>query len=267
VTFLYLTIAVLCLALAFVWRWRARHKQDVSQGQDQWILMMFPEDRSHALGKDVAAFLRRMRFDMRFLGDTGLDAGTALRKLRPSLVIAHQPTFGDEISVLEQDSSIVASTPILYLDAYVIKGGSRLRSSLPPTAKASQIASTAIDLLNSRPGSKELSRREIVELEIEPGNVLEFLHFLHTMEKTGKIEIRTHQITGTAWMQNGRIVHAAVGRLEGLDALHSILDFVQGTITFAPGVAPIHRTIKDGAMSVLAEYARQRDELAKASRN
>lgn len=265
---LYLTIAVaLCAVLAVALRWRFRRKQEISQGQDQWILMLFPGDRSHALGKDVASFLKRMRFEMRFLSDTGLDAGTALSKLRPSLVIAHQPTFGDEISLWEQESSIVASTPILYLDAYVIKGGSRLRASLPSSAKPNQIASTAIDLLNSRPGAKELSRREIVELEIEPGNVMEFLHFLHTMQKTGKIEIRTHQITGTAWMEDGRIVHAAVGRLEGIDALHSILDFVQGTITFAPGIAPIHRTIKDGAMSVLAEYARQRDELAKASRN
>lgn len=265
---------LLLLAAAGIWLVRKRRRDaDGDAGeertqQEQWILLLFPGERTSPLAKEITAFIGgRMGFKLRHLGDLGGKIESALRRYRPSLVLAHQPTFGDEIASLEQESSVVASIPILYLDAHVIRAGSTLRASLPRNARMELIASAVVDLLNRRPGPKELSRRELVQVEIEPGNVMEFLHFLHTMQKSGKIEIRTRAITGTAWMLDGRIVHAAVGNLEGLDALHSVLDFVHGTITFAPGGAPQRQTIRDGAMSVLAEYARHRDELAKASRN
>jgi len=232
-----------------------------------WILILVPGDLDDPTGRQVAKFLARMKFQVRFLSETGLDLSRALRNLRPSLIIAHQPMFGGAIERLEEEDSALSSTPILFLETSIQKGRSQMRAHLQANAKISAIASLAIELLNRRPGPKELSRRNQVQLEIAPGKVMEFIHFLHTMEKTGKIEICTRQVSGWAWMEKGRIVHASVGRLEGLDALHNMLDFVQGSITFSPGTAPTRRTIQDGAMAVLAEYARQRDELAKASGN
>jgi hypothetical protein len=260
-----LTFAVLGVPLLALW---LRKRLKSQAGDDaSWVLLLVPGDSDDAQGRQIARFLGRMKFQVRHLSETGMELSNALRNLRPSLIIAHQPMFGDAIERLEQEDSALSSTPVLYLDTSVQKGRSELRAYLPAQAKPSRVASLAIDLLNRRPGPRELSRREAVQLEIAPGKVMEFIHFLHTMEKSGKVEIRTRQVSGWAWLEKGRIVHAAVGQLEGLDALHSMLDFVQGTMTFSPGVAPARRNIRDGAMAVLAEYARQRDELAKASGN
>jgi hypothetical protein len=258
----------IALFLILVVLYRIRNRNRTQEGDDPlWILLLVPGDQDDQQGRLIVRFLARMRFQVRFLSETGLDLSRALRNLRPSLIIANQPAYGDAIERLEQEDSTLASTPVLYLDTSVQKGRSVLRAHVPAGAKPALIASRAIELLNSRPTPKELSRRDVVQQEIVPGKVMEFIHFLHTMEKSGKIEIRTRQISGWAWMEKGRIVHASVGRMEGIGALHNMLDFVQGIITFSPGVAPVRRTIQDGAMAVLAEYARQRDELAKASGN
>jgi hypothetical protein len=261
-------ILTIALFLALVLLYRLKQRKEHQDAEDPlWILLLVPGDLDDPQGRLVARFLARMRFQTRFLSETGADLSRALHSLRPSLIIANQPVYGDAIERLEQEDSSLASTPILYLDTSVQKGRSALRAHVQPGAKPALIASRAVELLNSKPGPKELSRREVVQQEIAPGKVMEFIHFLHTMGKSGKIEIRTRQVSGWAWMENGRIVHASVGRLEGINALHNMLDFVQGVITFSPGVAPTRRTIQDGAMTVLAEYARQRDELAKASGN
>ena len=262
---LVLIVCLGCAAVVGLVFWIRRQKT-LSDGDDkEWILLLFPGGASDPYGKTVVKTLRHMHFEARHLSETGLDITAALTRLHPSLIIAHQPSYGDIISRQEEDDSSLASTPVLYLETRLVKGHSNLRVQLPPGAKASQIGGAVLDLLGRRPTLHELSRRDNVQLEIESGKVMEFLHFLHTMEKTGKIEIRTRQITGVLWMEKGGIVHAVVGRLEGLEALHNMLDFVQGTLVFTPGLMPTRRTILDGAMSVLAEYARRRDELAKAS--
>jgi hypothetical protein len=263
-------VFIICLvlaALAGAVFWMRRPKT-LNDGDDkEWSLLLFPGGADDPQGKSVAKTLHRMRFEARHLSETGLEVAAALTRLRPALIIAHQPSYGDVISRLEEEDSALASTPVLFLETRLVKGHSNLRVQLPPGAKPSQIGGAVLDLLGRRPTSRELSRRGNVQMEIEAGKVMEFLHFLHSMEKTGKIEIRTRQITGVLWMEKGGIVHAVVGRLEGLAALHSMLDFVQGTMVFTPGMMPTRRTILDGAMSVLAEYARRRDELAKASRD
>lgn len=260
-----LTAAVLgLLALALFLRKRLGRKE---QDESQWILLLVPGDLNDPAGRKIRKILARIGFQARHLSETGMSVSRALTKLRPMLIVAHQPSFGGEIELRSQDDSALASTPVLYLDTGIQRNRSVLRGHLPPGAKPAQIAARVIDLLNTRPGPEELSRLREVRIGITAGKVLEFLHFLHSMGRSGRIEVRSRQVTGSAWMENGRLVHATVGGLEGIEALHSMLDFVQGSITFTPGMAPTRRSILDGAMAVLAEYARRRDELAKASGN
>lgn len=260
-----LTAAVLgALALGYLLLKRVRGRE---QDESQWILLLVPGEADDRLGRDVRKILARLGFQARHLSETGMSLGRALGQLRPVLIVAHQPSYGGEIEQRSQDDSALASTPVLYLDTGIQRNRSPLRAHLPPGARPAQVAARVIDLLNTRPGPEELSRLREVRLGIQAGRVLEFLHFLHSMGRSGRIEVRTRQVSGSAWMEKGRIVHATVGGLEGIEALHSMLDFVQGSITFSPGMAPTRRSILDGAMAVLAEYARRRDELAKASGN
>lgn len=259
-----LSIVLGGLALAYALKARAYGK---APDESQWILLLLPEDFSPRSGQKLRKLLARLGFHVRLLADTGMPLSRALAMLRPVLIVAHQPTFGGEIEAYEIEDSALASTPVLYLDTGIQRNRSLLRSHLPPGARPAQIAARIVDLLGRRPGPEELSRLREVKIGIAPGIVLEFIHFLHAMGRSGRVEIRTRQVTGSAWMVNGRLVHATVGSLEGIEALHSMLDFVQGSITFTPGLGPSRRSILDGAMSVLAEYARRRDELAKASGN
>jgi CheY-like chemotaxis protein/predicted regulator of Ras-like GTPase activity (Roadblock/LC7/MglB family) len=66
--------------------------------------------------------------------------------------------------------------------------------------------------------------------------------------------------SGTIYFQNGRIVHAASGDLEGAEAFYRIITFMGGTMESQKGAEPPRHTITMGCEALVMEGLRRHDE-------
>ncbi len=79
--------------------------------------------------------------------------------------------------------------------------------------------------------------------------------------KTGRFTLTNEDGTvGHVYLEDGNIVHAEVGNLEGEFAVYTIAPWSNGEFVFEPDVPPPKRTIKKPNASLMMEAARRLDE-------
>lgn len=76
------------------------------------------------------------------------------------------------------------------------------------------------------------------------------------------LEINNQQLRGRVYIEDGNIIHAAVGELTGEPAFQKILSLAGGSFQLSPFEKPAQRTIEGPWEFLLMEAARVRDESA-----
>jgi len=237
-----------------------RRREDSESVRDRWVLLAVEsESQTQTL---VDAF-KKASWDVQLLPPYA-SLGEFLSGFNPSLLVVDQAHHGNELARLEASEAKVASTPILFLNAHQVdRSAVPMRAWLSPKAKVRAILEQAEKLARTRPGNLQLSRKTEVQGPIGPGTLLELLYFQANTQRTGRMEISYHGLSGWLWIERGDVRHAMVAGIEGAEALQAMLNLVDGRFSFVADVPPPTTTIRTPTVFLLHEYARQRDELGK----
>jgi hypothetical protein len=257
--------AAVVLLLAGIVLVVARRRTPAVEIRSRWVLLALGSD---SRAEDLAGEFQDAGWDTQILPpDAGL--GEFLAGFHPSLLVVDRSRHGADLAQLEIADARVASTPILLLDVLgaVDRGAQQMRAWVEPNAKIPVILEKAEQLVGRHPGPQQLSRLSEVRGPLRQGTILELLYFLANACRTGRVEIATDGVSGWIWLEGGEVRHAVLGREEGTNALHFLLDRDRGQFSFRAGASAPDRTIKSSTIYLLHEYARLRDEHAKMAGN
>lgn len=250
-------VGVALLMLLFAFMLQRRRLQDVRR---RWILLATRHE-----GLEEA--LVKSGWDVQKLPH-GTRMGEFLPHVRPTVVVADQPTHSQDISAMEAHNASVASTPVLWLDSTLVERiQDPSRAFLPPGAKVSTILATVRQLAQVVPGPEQLSRRAEIEGKLGQGRLLELLHFIASAKRTGRVEVRTTTDQAWMWFEDGHLRHALAGSLSGVPAMYHSLDLERGTFSFCSGVTAPEKSVRENTITLLHEYARLHDEHGKIPRH
>jgi hypothetical protein len=78
--------------------------------------------------------------------------------------------------------------------------------------------------------------------------------------KSGSFRLEKDGLEGFIYLENGRMVHATLGKFAGEEAVYALATWNDGSFRFIPGDVPPERTITKSNTNVLMEAARRIDE-------
>ena len=78
--------------------------------------------------------------------------------------------------------------------------------------------------------------------------------------KSGSFRLEQKEREGFIYLENGRMVHATLGKLSGEEAIYALATWNEGIFRFIPGDAAPEKTITKSNTNVLMEAARRIDE-------
>lgn len=91
-------------------------------------------------------------------------------------------------------------------------------------------------------------------------DLLDYLQLVSNTHKTKIVQLSNRLAVGRLVFENGQLVHAQQGSLEGLPAFYEIVSWSGGALTDIPFEAPLSRTVTENTAFLLMEAARMRDE-------
>lgn len=95
----------------------------------------------------------------------------------------------------------------------------------------------------------------------------DFIQSLSAGEKSVKITIETEALNGDIYIENGNIIHARAGDLEGENAFYKIVVWEEGRFQISPCATFPPQTIQGNALSLLLEASRLADEAREGDDN
>jgi hypothetical protein len=96
--------------------------------------------------------------------------------------------------------------------------------------------------------------------ELTDLSLAELIEFFCNQRKTGCIEIICQDGKGNFYLDSGSLVHASIGSLSGIEAVHYALTLSKASFTFEPAVEASKHTIDQPWASVVLEGLRLLDE-------
>jgi hypothetical protein len=78
--------------------------------------------------------------------------------------------------------------------------------------------------------------------------------------KSGSFRLERDSHEGFIYLENGRMVHATLGKLSGEEAIYALATWSDGIFRFIPGDSPTEKTISKSNTNLLMEAARRIDE-------
>ncbi len=99
--------------------------------------------------------------------------------------------------------------------------------------------------------------------ELTDLSLAELIEFFCNQRKTGCLEIVCEDGEGKFYLQSGSLVHASIGSISGIEAVHYSLTLSQASFIFKPSIAAPQQTIDQPWTSVVLEGLRLMDEGAK----
>jgi CheY-like chemotaxis protein len=210
--------------------------------------------------------------------DTGPAALEAALSDVPQLVIAavELPLIdGIRLSEILRANPRTAEARFLFLGRPSTRPPSPFDETLPAHTAAEEIAAQATSML-ARQTRMDAVRRESAarrELEGQLAQIplVDLIELLHLNRRSGVIELsRTPSASdrqaGNIWLQDGELVHAAVGNeVIGQKALFRLLGWREGRFTFSAERRAPTQSLSGPTRVLLLEGLRQSDELANDS--
>jgi hypothetical protein len=90
--------------------------------------------------------------------------------------------------------------------------------------------------------------------------VEQMLQLIESTRRTGMLRLTTDRFQGSIYCVDGSVWHAALGEVEGREAVYLLVNLREGHFDFRLDERPPKRTIDDNTASLLLEGLRQRDE-------
>lgn len=91
--------------------------------------------------------------------------------------------------------------------------------------------------------------------------IIDLVQFPHGGRKSGELVITSEKGVGRLYYDNGSLVHAAVGDLEGMAALVGMVDWTEGTFEFVTDSEPSRKTIELDLHRAVMHALKLHDEL------
>src|ERR1043165_7947557 len=96
--------------------------------------------------------------------------------------------------------------------------------------------------------------------ELTDLSLAELIEFFCNQRKTGCLEIVCEDGEGKFYLQSGSLVHASIGSISGIEAVHYSLTLSQASFIFKPSIEAPQQTIDQPWTSVVLEGLRLMDE-------
>lgn len=238
------------------------------QNKIQLLFRAEPRIRSHLVmdDVDVKAFLQGIGYVANIENDKDKFMASC-KAFKPNLILAGFE-FHDAVEKLVETDAMLINTPVIYLQSGKVPptAAKRVRAYLETNAGEKDLSDAIAQCLKKSP-DKILYSVKPVALKggIHPGTLLDLLHFLAAVKKSGRLLCESAAANGELALRNGDIAKASLAALSGREAVDAILSLSSGSFEFHEKKAkPDAGTGKaEGVLhtqKILMDWAKKQDE-------
>jgi hypothetical protein len=102
-----------------------------------------------------------------------------------------------------------------------------------------------------------------IEGSLSQISLVDLLQIFNLNRKNGLLELKTNGTDGRIFIQEGRVVHASIGKHRGEKAIFRLLEWREGSFAFIPEQVTGDLNIRRGTDVLLLDGARQADEMGR----
>jgi hypothetical protein len=232
------------------------------QNKIQLLFRVEPRIPSHLVRDevDLVEFLRNIGY----LANLERDPDGFLascKAFKPNLILA-AAEFRDKVEALVETDALLINTPVIYLlgDKAAQGDNGRIRAHLEPNASDKDLGEAISQCLRRRPEKIRYSVKPVaLKGEIQGGTLVELLHFLATVKRSGQLLAVNGEDRGEVLLHKGEIVGAAMLDLSGALATEQVLNLSAGTFEFHE--LPVQAVAESiNTQKLLLDWARTKDE-------
>jgi hypothetical protein len=240
------------------------------QNKLQLLFAEEPRIRSHLAMDEmgVREFLQGIGYVVNLESDAERFIASC-KAFKPNLILA-DPAFLGEVEKLVETDALLINTPVVYLRCAESPAPppNRVRAYLEPNATEKDLTEALAACLKRSPGKIRYSVKPVaLKGAIHPGTLVDLLHFLAAVKKTGLLAVSSGTAKGEIQLHKGDIARAAAKDLAGARAAEAILNLASGSFEFherkAAGQAPAETLNTE---KVLMDWAKAKDESNHRSR-
>jgi hypothetical protein len=240
------------------------------QNKLQLLFAEEPRIRSHLAMDEMglSEFLQGIGYVVNLESDAGRFVASC-KAFKPNLILA-DPAFLGEVEKLVETDALLINTPVVYLRCAESPAPppNRVRAYLEPNATEKDLTETLSACLKRSPGKILYSVKPVaLKGAIHPGTLVDLLHFLAAVKKTGLLAVASGAAKGEIQLHKGDVARAAVQDLAGARAAEALLNLASGSFEFherkAVGPAPAETLNTE---KLLMDWAKAKDESNHRSR-
>lgn len=186
------------------------------------------------------------------------------KTFKPNLIVAAFE-FHDPVEKMAETDAMLINTPVVYLQCGQAPAApqNRVRSYLDGNANEKELSDAISQCLKRSPEKIRYSVKPVaLKGGIHAGTLMELLHFLSAVKKTGQLLAVSGSSKGEMLLHKGNIAQATMKGLSGATAADAILNMVSGSFEFherdGDGGAAPEGTLN--TQKILMDWAKAKDE-------
>jgi hypothetical protein len=187
------------------------------------------------------------------------------KAFRPNLIIAGFD-FHESVEKLVETDAMLINTPVVYLQSGKVphSADKRVRSYLESNAGEKELSEAIAQCLKRSPEKIRYSVKPMaLKGAIHTGTLVELLHFLAEVKKTGRLVAVSGSAAGEIALRKGEISRAHMKGLSGKEATEAILNLSSGSFEFHEkdqGTGPAAPEPALNTQKLLMDWAKNKDE-------
>jgi len=184
------------------------------------------------------------------------------KTFKPNLIVAGFE-FQDPVEKMAETDAMLINTPVVYLQCGKAPAApkNRVRAYLEANANEKELSEAIVQCLKRSPEKIRYSVKPVaLKGGIHAGTLMELLHFLSAVKKTGQLLAVSGSSNGEMLLYKGNVAKVSMKGLTGAEAADAILNLVTGSFEF-------HEREGDGApettlntQKLLMDWAKAKDE-------
>ncbi len=189
---------------------------------------------------------------------------SSCKTFKPNLIVSAFE-FQDPVEKMAETDAMLINTPVVYLQCGNIPAApaNRVRAFLEANANEKELSDAIALCLKRSPEKIKFSVKPVaLKGGIHAGTLMELLHFLAAVKKTGQLLVVSGAAMGEVELHKGNIAKASLKGLSGAKAAEAILNLVTGSFEFHERESTASAS-PEGALNtqkVLMDWAKAKDE-------
>lgn len=266
----------LVLGLSLQWKRRGESRERTRQAQSdakrrlqnkiQLLFHSEPRIHSHLVMDEVG--LREFLQSIGYVANLENDREKFLascKAFKPNLIVAGFD-FREAVEKMVETDAMLINTPIIYLHSGKAPSATdqRVRAYLESNASEKELSEAIAQCLRKSPEKIRYSVKPVaLKGGVHPGTLLELLHFLAAVKKSGQLLAVSGASKGFVQLHKGNIAKASMQGLSGAKATEAILDLASGSFEFHEKEPGPGSAAPEGALNtqkILMDWAKNQDE-------